>query len=165
MDRKNMRYAYDLIMETHEEFIRIRSGIERMILPITQAYGLTTTQAAVLNIIRKMGKATVSDLFKALDFNQGNMSSLCKKLEADGFVVKTKCTHDERKCYLTLTDKAQVAIDGIDAFFLCDRENRWLTDEEFAEAEAAIAILRTTANTINEKLLEAVETIGESTDA
>ena len=98
-DQAQFRRTCDLISETQEEFIRIRSGIERLVSPVTQQYGLTTTQVAVLNLIRKSENATVSSLFRALDFNQGNMSSLCKKLEADGFIEKIKCHDDERKTY------------------------------------------------------------------
>ena len=92
-DELNM--TCDLILETHEEFIRIRSGIERLMLPVIQDYGLTPTQVAVLNLIRKTDTPTVSKLFKILDFNQGNMSSLCKRLEADGFIKKTNLPYSK----------------------------------------------------------------------
>ena len=155
-DKQNIIRTCDLINETNEEFIRIRSGIERLIMPITQEYGLTPTQVAVLNLIRKTENATVSSLFRALDFNQGNMSSMCKKLEADGFIEKTKCPDDERKTFLSLTDKSLEALDGLDKFFSFDEGESWLTADEFHEAELAVIVLRNAARKINEKLGESL---------
>ena len=155
-DKQNIIRTCDLINETNEEFIRIRSGIERLITPITQEYGLTPTQVAVLNLIRKTENATVSSLFRALDFNQGNMSSMCKKLETDGFIEKTKCPDDERKTFLSLTDKSLEALEGLDSFFSFDDGESWLTADEFHEAELAVIVLRNAARKINEKLGEAL---------
>ena len=162
-NKQNIIRTCDLINETNEEFIRVRSGIERLIMPITQEYGLTPTQVAVLNLIRKTENATVSSLFRALDFNQGNMSSMCKKLEADGFIEKTKCPDDERKTFLSLTEKSTLALEGLDKFFTFDDSESWLTAEEFHEAELAVIVLRNAARRINEKLGEAMtEKNGES---
>lgn len=152
---KNTKRACDLVLETQEEFIRIRCGVERLLLPVVQSYGLTTTQVTVLNLIKKHERITVSQLFKTLDFNQGNMSSICKKLEADGFIVKKKCQKDERKSYLALTEKALNALDGIDKFFTVDEDECWISEEELAEAEEAISVLRRAAKKINEKLAAA----------
>lgn len=152
MNDEYMKGTCTLIMETHEEFIRIRSGIERLMLPAAQKYGLTPTQVAVLNLIRKTEKATVSTLFRALDFNQGNMSSLCKRLEADGFIEKTKSDEDERKTYLSLTSKGADALCGIDEVFCFSEDECWLTKEEFCEAEAAFVTLRNAARKINTML-------------
>ncbi|MBE6588153.1 MAG: MarR family transcriptional regulator [Ruminococcaceae bacterium] len=155
MNKKNyLSKTCDLIMETHEEYIRVRSGVERLILPITQEYGLTPIQVSVLNLIRKTENATVSSLFRALDFNQGNMSSLCKKLEADGFIEKSRSTEDERKSYLSLTDKGYMALHGIDEFFNFTDDECWLTEEEFLEAEKAITLLRNAAKKVNDRLEE-----------
>ncbi len=150
--QSNLIKTCDLINETNEEFIRIRSGIERLIQPITQEYGLTPTQVAVLNLIKKTENATVSTLFRALDFNQGNMSSMCKKFEADGFIEKTKCPDDERKTYLTLTEKSIRVLNSLDEFFSFNDSEGWLTVEEFHEAELAVIVLRNAAKKINEKL-------------
>ena len=155
-NNQNIIRTCDLINETNEEFIRIRSGIERLIMPITQEYGLTPTQVAVLNLIRKTENATVSSLFRALDFNQGNMSSMCKKLESDGFIEKTKCPDDERKTFISLTEKSLSALDGLDKFFTFEEGESWLTAEEFHEAELAVIVLRNAARRINKKLTEAL---------
>ena len=152
MSKINVKESYDLVMEAQEEFIRIRAGIERLILPLTQSYGLTPTQASVLNIIRKNERATISDIVKTLDFNQGNMSSMCKKLESDGFIKREKSPDDERKSFLTLTDKGTRAILGIDEFFSVEEGECWITPEDFEEAKAAVEILREASRKVNEKL-------------
>ena len=155
----------DLILETHEEFIRIRSGIERLMLPVIQDYGLTPTQVAVLNLIRKTDTPTVSKLFKILDFNQGNMSSLCKRLEADGFIKKTKCKNDERKSYLSLSEKGEAALLGIDSFLEFSDEESWLSHEEFEKCKEAVSVLRDAARIINERLAESVSEKTENQNA
>jgi len=149
MNSNELHGTCKLLMETHEEFIRLRMGIERLMLPVAQSYGLTTTQIAVLNLIRKLGKATVSTLFKSLDFNQGNMSSLCKKLENDGYIKKEKCHDDERKSYLTLTEKSFSVLESIDRLFSFTEEECWLDPDEYNAAENALSVLKETAKKIN----------------
>lgn len=161
MNSNHIKSSCDVIMETHEEFIRIRTGVERLMLPAAQSYGLTPTQIAVLNLIRKNDRATVSSLFKALDFNQGNMSSMCKKLEADGFITKIKCVEDERISYLALTDKAHEALRGVARVFTFEDSESWITTEEFERAVEAVSVLREIAKKINQKM---IETFGEETE-
>lgn len=156
--KKHLCDTCELMVENHLEFVKIRSAIDRLIHPITLKYGITSTQFLVLNLIRKSECATVSTLFRSLDFNQGNMSSMCKKLEADGFIEKTRCADDERKTYLTLTEKGNEALHSLDEFFNGTDNEYWIPEEEFLEAEAALTVLKNTAKKINIKLEEAIRT-------
>ena len=126
--------TFVLALETLEELIRMKTGIDHLMFPLTQKFSITPMQATALYIIEKNPDATVSSIFKKLDLNQGNVSSMCKKLEADGFLKKNKCPLDERRYYLSLTPKGRAALEGIEQLFSYDEENCWLTKKELEDA-------------------------------
>lgn len=152
MSSKHLSNTCTVITEANEEFIRLRAAIDRLMLPIAQQYGLTPTQVTVLNLIRKVEHPTVSKLFRTLNFNQGNMSSLCKRLEEEGFITRTKCAEDERKSYLCLTEKALEVLSHIDGLFTFTEDESWLSKEEFIAAQNALITLKETAKKINDLL-------------
>lgn len=150
--------TFVLALETIEELIRMKTGIDHLMFPITQKFSITPMQATALYIIEKNPHATVSSIFKKLDLNQGNVSSMCKKLEADGFILKNKCPRDERRYYLSLTEKGHETLAKIEQFFIYDEKNCWLTKEELDNALNGLAALKHAAIKVSEKL----NTINES---
>ena len=105
-----------------------------------------------------MAKLLVSHLgIRSFELNQGNMSSMCKKLESDGFIVKTRSQDDERCTYLSLTPKGEETIAAINSVLSYKDDECCLTKEEMKEAENAIAVIRRTLGIINEKFAEEFE--------
>lgn len=153
----NTSCNYTLLLETLQDFIKMRSSLDRLMTPITQSYGLTPMQSAILNLVKHSEKPTVSTLFRSFELNQGNMSSMCKKLEADGFIKKTRSKDDERCTFLSLTEKGEAAIAGINSVFSYTDEECWLTREEMKEAENAIAVIRRTLDIVNQKFAKEFE--------
>ena len=156
---------YTLLLETLRDFIKMRSSLDRVMAPITQAYGLTPMQSAILNLINSSSDVTVSSLFRSFDLNQGNMSTLCKKLENDGYIIKTRASDDERRSYLALTDKGRYAINAINSALSYSEEECWLTHEELKEAEEALLVLRSALGKVNEKFVLEFGMQGEDSDA
>lgn len=154
---KNGNCNYTLLLETLQDFIKMRTSLDRLMTPVTQAYGLTPMQSAILNLIKQSEKPTISTLFRSFELNQGNMSSMCKKLESDGFIVKTRSQDDERCTYLSLTPKGEETIAAINSVLSYKDDECWLTKEEMKEAENAIAVIRRTLGIINEKFAEEFE--------
>jgi len=157
----NTSCKYTLLLETLQDFIKMKSSLDRLMTPITQSYGLTPMQSAILNLVKHSEKPTVSTLFRSFELNQGNMSSICKKLEADGFIKKTRSKDDERCTFLSLTEKGEAAIEGINSVFSYTDAECWLTREEMKEAENAIAVIRRTLDTVNQKFAKEFEKDGE----
>lgn len=103
-----------------QRFEAIKNLMDKMMIPALQAYGLTPLTAMLLYTIKQHEGISVGALQKKLDQNQGNLSSLCKKLETQGFLTRTRKKADERIVCLTLTDKGKETLscmhDGLLAF-------------------------------------------------
>ena len=152
MDNLFENSTFVLALETMEELIRMKTGIDHLMFPLTQKFSVTPMQATALYIIEKTPHATVSSIFRKLDLNQGNVSSMCKKLEADGFIVKNKCPRDERCYYISLTEKGQETLYGIEQLFNYDEESCWLTKQELDAALNGLKALKHAAEKVTEKL-------------
>ena len=90
-----------------EKLYVIKTGVIKTIDPIVRREGLTIMQGFVLNAIAKCPCATVSGLAKAIDVNQGNTSTICKKLEQMGYLTRTRSKQDERIVTLALTEQGE----------------------------------------------------------
>lgn len=130
-------------LEMLTNFIQARISFERTMTPIVQRFGLTPISSITLNLIAHQENPTVSSVFKALDLNQGNVSSMCKKLESDGFILRQRNKADERSVVLVITEKGRSALDGVEqtlrAYF-CDEDI--VSQEDFLEATKGINALK-----------------------
>ena len=130
-------------LEVVTSFIQARISFERIMTPITQKFGLTPLSVITLNLIAHQENPTVSTVFKTLDLNQGNVSSMCKKLEGDGFILRQRCRTDERSVVLVITEKGRAALDGVEQtlrrYF---GDERVVSPKDFLSAVTGIEALR-----------------------
>lgn len=77
---------------------------------ITRAYreplarlGLTYPQYLVLLVLWEGGRQTVKGLADALELDSGTLTPLLKRLEAAGFVTRTRDTTDQRIVHIQVT--------------------------------------------------------------
>ena len=101
-------------MEIVTNFIQAKISFARIMTEFVQEFGLTPLSSITLNLIANQENPTVSSVFKALDLNQGNVSSMCKKLERDGFIIRQRNKKDERSVVLLITEKGRDALNGIE---------------------------------------------------
>ena len=71
--------AVDTIHRYYEELFR----------PVASAFSLTAGQLKVLHTLHRFGALTVGELAGAVGMARTNMSSLCKKLCKQGFLVRS----------------------------------------------------------------------------
>ena len=90
-------------------FQTLKAKTARLLEPIVQAEGLTSLQAHVLLQLSR-GEATVGDVSGAACMGQANASSLCKKLEQEGYLTRRRKCPDRRVVTLSLTPKGQEAL-------------------------------------------------------
>lgn len=76
---------------------------------IEKATGLGGASLWALAEIADCKDLTVSGLAKAMSIHQSTASNLLEKIEANGYVVRTRSLDDKRVVYLSLTEK------GLDA--------------------------------------------------
>ncbi len=69
--------------------------------------GLTYPQYLVMRLLWQRGPAPVKDLATALQLDYGTLSPLLKRLEAAGFIHRTRRLEDERSVEIALTAAGQ----------------------------------------------------------
>ncbi len=93
-------------------FQTLKAKTARLLEPVVQAEGLTPLQARVLlQLCRR--DAAVGDISEISGMGQANASSLCKKLEKEGFLTRRRSCPDRRVVTLSLTPRGREAMDRI----------------------------------------------------
>jgi len=100
-------------LDLFQNFIKLKNNMDQLILPITQKYQLTPFGVVILYLINKNKDITIGNIQKRLHVNQGNLSSICKKLEMQGYLLRNRSKKDERVVTLSLTQNGQEILDSI----------------------------------------------------
>ena len=87
-------------------FQTLKAKTSRLLEPMVQAEGLTPLQARVLLQLCRQD-ATVGDISEITAMGQANASSLCKKLEKEGFLPRRRSCPDRRVVTLSLTARGR----------------------------------------------------------
>ncbi|MEW6173900.1 MAG: MarR family transcriptional regulator, partial [Bacillota bacterium] len=66
---------------------------------------LTIPQLGVVSVLRKKGEAKVSEISEELKLKDSTVSGILDRLEAQGFVERTRSREDRRVVYVRLSDK------------------------------------------------------------
>lgn len=69
-------------------------------------------QLKVLNIINERGSITQKELLEALTLKSGSVSEVVKKLENQGYIIKTRSSADRRMINITLTDDGRTFLES-----------------------------------------------------
>ena len=113
----------------HIDFFEFNNSIFSMIREISHKadillqetateMGITTLQLKMLITLYASGEAvSIGNLGKAIGVTGGNISNICKKLEKQGFVIRTRSEEDERVVNVELTDKGRLAAEKVGAYF------------------------------------------------
>lgn len=95
-------------------FQTLKSKTSRLLDPVVQSEGITTLQSCVLVHLYRQD-AAVGDISDLAVIDQANASSLCKKMEQEGFLTRTRQESDRRVVILSLTPKGRTAAERIQA--------------------------------------------------
>ena len=90
-------------------FQTLKAKTTRLLDPLVQAEGLAPVQVRVL-LQLNCQDATVGDISEQTGMGQANTSSLCKKLEREGFLTRRRNCPDRRVVTLSLTPKGREAM-------------------------------------------------------
>ncbi len=99
-----------------------RVSLFKIVEPIIQKEGLTTLQLFLLYSIKQNCTSNVSSICRMLVINQGNASTMCKRLEKLGYIKRCRSSEDERVVSLTLTEQGNAVIDRFDEGFSSHQE-------------------------------------------
>lgn len=78
--------------------------VTRAYRPLLEPLGLTYPQYLVMLALWEDAPRTVKALGQTLDLDSGTLTPLLKRLEAAGFVTRTRDAQDERRVQIALTD-------------------------------------------------------------
>ena len=93
----------------------IKAACMEFLSPLVQAEKLTHLQLFVLTGIAEGEVDNINSLCRWLDIGQGNASTLCKRLEEEGFLHRSRSRMDERIVLLRLTERGRAAVSHIQA--------------------------------------------------
>src|SRR5687768_13816460 len=80
-------------------------AFNRVYKPLLERFGLTYPQYLVLLSLWQRDRRTVKSIGEELGLDSGTLSPLLKRLEAAGFVSRTRDTGDERQVIIALAPK------------------------------------------------------------
>ena len=135
-ERLLKKQLWDMIRLTNTNF-------ETAYKPIVEIHGLTTLQSRVLIAINEFEEPTVGNVSKIIDMSSPNTSNLCKKLDRDGFIRRTRSSRDERVVVLKLTEKGEKTLHQIntDLKILFGPIIEKIPEEEFETMISGIKLL------------------------
>ena len=73
--------------------------------PYLRPLGLTYTQYIVFMVLWEKDCVTVGEIGKRLMLDNGTLTPMLKKLEAQGYISRCRCSDDERVVRINLTQK------------------------------------------------------------
>lgn len=109
MDRENGLFQMDLL----RIFMQLKNNIMDILSPVTSKYDLNLLDALVLYSVSEEHDLSMGDLYKSMNLNQGNLSSMCKKLEEKGYLIRNRDKKDQRTVILEITQKGEDTLGGI----------------------------------------------------
>lgn len=102
---------------------KIGAQIERQIHPFCVQQGITALQLNVMMQLYFDDKPhTISELARRTCMAGANNSALCKKMEKDGYVIRSRAPDDERVVLVSLTEQGKQVVDAFRE--MCEKEER-----------------------------------------
>ena len=119
----------------------ISSNVEKFMKSFLDMFGITVIQFKILSVISEKGNIPIGELSNRTIMDAGNMSSMCKKLEKNGYLVRTRNLKDERVVEVSLTDKAKDMITKLDSLF-DERFKNFFENENDEDLEVILRVLK-----------------------
>ena len=95
----------------------MKNKVDKILDKILKEVGITKAQALILMSINKDKRpenCNVNDIVSELELNQGNTSSLLKKMEKMELIERTRAKNDERRVEIIITDKGKEKLKAIE---------------------------------------------------
>ncbi|WP_409296823.1 MarR family winged helix-turn-helix transcriptional regulator [Peribacillus sp. SCS-26] len=92
---------------------KISENTNIIISSLCERYGLTSLQVRILVEIQQQGSHTIGSLASKVNIAGTNISTMCKKLEKQGFVERVRDSGDERVVKVVLSENGKEAVQEI----------------------------------------------------
>jgi Transcriptional regulators len=98
-------------------FYNMKNNLRRLMEPVLQHENITPMQTHILFEVSKGNINNISAICNELGINQGNASTMCKKLEQIDLLKRERSTEDERVVTLSLTPKGETILNNLNEQF------------------------------------------------
>ncbi len=144
----------DIIEFNHQIWDLLRSisqGIDNTLRVIVDGFGITMVQLRVLVELKHSDECTIGELSMAMASAPGNASAMCKTLEKEGLVTRTRNPKDERIVLVTLTEEGKRLLKEIEEELStrCNPVLETFSDEEFKQILSGMAKLKDVVTTLH----------------
>lgn len=92
---------------------QLNERTNKLITTLCEHNGITTLQGRILIEIQQQGSHTIGSLAAKLHIAGTNISTMCKKLESKGFILRVRDEGDERVVKVALSEKGINVVDEI----------------------------------------------------
>jgi DNA-binding MarR family transcriptional regulator len=117
-------------------------AFSRVYKPVLEELGLTYPQYLTIIALWEEDGQTVKSLSDTLFLEPSTMTPMLKRLEAMGYVVRTRDTQDERNVRITLTDAGRSVREKGFGYTSSTMKASGLSPEEFPILQKGVANLR-----------------------
>ena len=121
--------------------------INRAYAPMLANLGLTYPQYITLTLLRDKDDQAVGALAAALRMDSSTLTPLLKRLEAQGNVIRTRGTKDERQVFVGLTPQGRRLLEKAPEITACMIDGTGL---DIAELENLVALLDALSSNLSE---------------
>ena len=125
-----------------------------LVNPILTKYALTHLQLQVLIEIDRTDDMSLNELAESLMMNNGNASTLCKKLEHEGLLIRERRLDDERFISLHLTDNGKLVVEDLDVRIKEYISSIPISQNSFTKIQEGITVLHEIMNKMHHKQRE-----------
>lgn len=117
-------------------------AFSRVYKPVLEELGLTYPQYLAIIALWEEDNQTVKSLSDTLFLEPSTMTPMLKRLEAMGYVVRTRDTQDERNVRITLTDAGRAVREKGFGYTGSTMKASGLSPDEFPILQKGVANLR-----------------------
>lgn len=118
----------EVLSNAYRQMLELSQLIQHIFKGATKDMDLTKTQFLMMKLIQSKGSITIGQIAKYCEMDQGNTSSVCKKLEKKGWVARKRNPEDERVVLVSLTEQGEQYLKEIECY-------------AYEKAEGAIALM------------------------
>ena len=99
------------LSELCKSYYDLKYSFYQLISVMCKDDGLTVLQSMTLFLIRSEDSVTIGDLSRYFNITHSNASSMCKKLEKDGLILRRRSVTDERSVILSLSEEGTAVLE------------------------------------------------------
>ena len=99
------------LSELCKSYYDLKFSFIQLISVMCKDEGLTVLQSMTLLLISSEESVTIGDLSRYFNITHSNASSMCKKLEKEGLILRRRSAADERSVILSLSEDGTDVLD------------------------------------------------------